>query len=68
MGEDPFMCNFFRRRQAGHDFRYSICNKKVRNLNIADPTDFDKSLSITVLVLRQGVENDKVVCGSFDIL
>jgi dTDP-glucose 4,6-dehydratase len=46
--KDPEENIVFVSDRLGHDFRYSISNKKVTSIGIADPSDFFKSIQETV--------------------
>ena len=41
-------CVEFVADRPGHDFRYSICNKKIMEIVNHSPTDFDKAIQETI--------------------
>mgnify|MGYP001477956630 CR=1 FL=1 len=53
MNVDPSEAITFVDDRPGHDFRYSISNKKVRDLKVSPPTGFQEALRKTVDSLRE---------------
>lgn len=57
MGVDPDVALTFVKDRPGHDFRYSISNQKLLELDPPPPTDFAKALDVTVTYLWLPVDN-----------